>query len=276
VLENRGNHTFVIAAVSLCATLLIVFPAYVMLSTGLKSSETIFASPPQLVPNPVVVGNYPDVLFRSQIGSNLINSAILSLGTAILVLLLAFPAAYSVARHRFRGRRLFMFSLLALQVFAPITLIVGAFKLMATYGLVDSYWGLILMDSAFALPFGVWLLQGYISTIPREIEEAARVDGASGLRLLASVVVPLALPGLATVAMYGFVTAWNEFLFALTLIQRDELKPVTVGLMSFRGLYSTRWDLLMAGATLATIPPLIVFFVISRSMIRGLTGGAVR
>ncbi len=274
-MARLAPRNLLFAVIGILVTLVLIFPAYVMFTTSLKPDQDIFLSPPPLFPRRVELESYRTVVVDSSIPRSLLNSVVISVGTGILVTALAFPAAYGISRYRFKGRRTVLLLLLVMQVFAPIVLIIGAFRVIAGLHLANTYWALIFMDSTFALPFGIWLLASYLESVPHEIEEAGLVDGASHLRVLWSITRPLALPGLGLVAGYGFVTAWNEFLFALTFAGSNDLKPISVGIFQFRGEFQTAWGPMMAASTLAVIPPIAVFFYIQRGMVRGLISGAL-
>ncbi len=276
LIDRLLSRSTLYVIVGILVTLVLIFPAYVMVTTALKPEEDIFLSPPPIVPNRVSPANFAEMWTGSDMPRNILNSVIISVGAAILVTALSLPASYGISRYRFRGRRALLFGLLVMQVFAPITLIIGIFRVMVTLGLANTYLSLIIMNATFGLPFGIWLLVSYLQSVPYEVEEAAMVDGASRIRLLLRVTAPLALPGIAAVTGYGFVTAWNEYLFALTFSGSNDLKPVSVGIFQFRGEFTTQWNYLMAAATVATIPPVVVFFFIQRTMVQGLTAGAIR
>ena len=222
LIDRLLSRSTLYVIVGILVTLVLIFPAYVMVTTALKPEEDIFLSPPPIVPNRVSPANFSEMWTGSDIPRNILNSVIISVGAAILVTVLALPASYGISRYRFRGRRAILFGLLVMQVFAPITLIIGIFRVMVTLGLANTYLSLIIMNATFGLPFGIWLLVSYLQSVPYEVEEAAMVDGASRIRLLLRVTAPLALPGIAAVTGYGFVTAWNEYLFALTFSGSNE------------------------------------------------------
>ncbi|MGH3405057.1 MAG: carbohydrate ABC transporter permease [Streptosporangiaceae bacterium] len=184
---------------------------------------------------------------------------------AVLVALVAMPAAYYTARHRFRGRRLFLLIVLATQILQPTALIVGIYKEFLSFHLLDTVWSLILVNAGFNLAFAVWILSAYFASIPVEIEEAAMVDGSGRLGTLRRVTLPLAMPGVVTALIFTFIAAWNAFVAALTLATSNDVTPLTVRLDSFIGQYTVDWQHLFGASVVATIPVLILFALIERT-----------
>jgi multiple sugar transport system permease protein len=197
-------------------------------------------------------------------------------GATVLVVLVALPAAYYTARHRFRGRGLFLLVVLATQILQPTALIVGIYKEFLSFHLIDTIWALILVNAGFNLAFAVWILNAYFSSIPVEIEEAAMVDGSGRLGTLFRVTLPLGLPGVVTALIFTFIAAWNEFIAALTLTTSSSVTPLTVRLDMFIGQYTVDWQHLFGASVVATIPVLILFALIERRVVGGLTAGSVR
>jgi multiple sugar transport system permease protein len=197
-------------------------------------------------------------------------------GATLLVVLVALPAAYYTARHRFRGRGAFLLVVLATQILQPTALIVGIYKEFLGFGLINTVWSLILVNAGFNLAFAVWILNAYFSSIPVELEEAAMVDGSSRLGTLRHVTMPLALPGVVTALIFTFIAAWNEFIAALTLTTSNDVTPLTVRLDQFIGQYTVDWQHLFGASVVATIPVLILFALIERRIVGGLTAGSIK
>jgi len=197
-------------------------------------------------------------------------------GATVLVVLVALPAAYYTARHRFRGRGLFLLVVLATQILQPTALIVGIYKEFLSFHLIDTVWALILVNAGFNMAFAVWILNAYFSSIPKELEEAAMVDGSGRLGTLVHVTLPLALPGVVTALIFTFIAAWNEFIAALTLTTSSNVTPLTVRLDMFIGQYTVDWQHLFGASVVATIPVLILFAIIERRIVSGLTAGSVK
>jgi multiple sugar transport system permease protein len=185
------------------------------------------------------------------------------------------PAAYAFSRFRFAGRRVLMTQFLVINMFPIVLLIIPLFVLMRNLGLLDTFIGIIAGHSTFAIPFAIWMLTSYMNSIPKEIDDAAFVDGASRLQTIRLVLLPLLMPGLATTAIYIFVTSWNEYLFAM-MLSGDHVRTVTVALQHFIGEFTVQWGLLNAGGTLIAIPVTILFLIVQRRLVSGLTTGAVK
>lgn len=197
-------------------------------------------------------------------------------GSTILVLLVALPAAYYTARHEFRGRTAFMILVLITQMFQPTAMLVGIYREFHQLGLVDTVWSLILVNGGFNLAFAVWILNAYFASIPRELEEAAFLDGNGRMGTLFRITLPLAAPGVVTALIFTFIAAWNEFVVALTLTTSPGNQPLTVALNSFIGQYQVDWQNLFAGSVIATIPVIILFALIEGKVVGGLTAGSVK
>jgi multiple sugar transport system permease protein len=204
------------------------------------------------------------------------SSLVISLVATIIVIVIAIPAAYYSARNNFRGRSLFLLLVLTTQMFSPTSLVVGIFREIVKFNLVDTYLSLILIYSAFNLAFSIWILSSFFKSIPLEIEEAAAIDGCGRLKTLVRVVLPLALPGIVTAFIFTFIAAWNEFVIALTLTSSPEREPLTVGLTSLIGQYQVQWNFLFAGSLIAIVPVVILFISIEKWLVGGLTAGSVK
>ena len=192
------------------------------------------------------------------------------------MLLLAVPAAYYVARNSFRGRTIFLLLVLVTQMFAPTALVVGIFREIVALHLVDTYLALILIYAAFNMAFSIWILTSFFQSIPSDIEEAAWIDGCTRFTTLTKVILPLALPGLVTAFIFTFIAAWNEFVIALTLTSTPAREPLTVGLTSLIGQYEIQWNYLFAGSLIAIVPVVILFALIEKWLVGGLTAGSVK
>ncbi len=252
------------------------FPIFVCLITSLKAPAEIYSMPPTWLPRTVRLGNYIDMFHALPLSRAFLNSSVVSIGSAALALLAALPAGYALARLEFPGRRLFLFFVLGSIMFSPVVIIVALFRLFHTYGLLDTYASLVLTDATFALPFCIWLSTAYIRSIPREMEEAAAVDGAGRLSALWFVVLPAALPAITTVLIFAFIQAWNEFLLANTFMITTRMKPLSVTLYSFVGYRGIEWQFITGAILLAAVPAVTLFLIVQRWLISGLTVGAVK
>lgn len=253
------------------------FPLLWLLSTSLKSSGEINSLAVNLIPEQFAWGNYPQALDRQNLLRSAGNSLFVSVVTMVVTTLVSMPAAYALARFRGKLRAAGTAWILVSQVFPAILLIIPLFIVLRTLQLNDTMFGLILVYVTFTLPFTLWMLQGYVAAIPRDLEEAGSMDGAKRFTVLRLIVFPLLVPGLVATAMFTFVAAWNEFFLALVLIQSPELYTLPLTLRTFIGLEGqTQLGPLAAGAVLATIPSLVIFGLLQRRLTSGSLAGAVK
>lgn len=255
-----------------------VFPFLWLVSTSFKKPDDIFTTKITLLPPHFTWENYQYLLtmknnlFLHWIG----NSVLIALLTTVVGVFLAATAAYAFSRFNFPGKRASLFSFLVTQMFPGAILIVPLYNIMKNLGLLNSFIGLVLAYSTTALPFSVWMLKSYFDSIPYELEEAAKVDGLTVWGTFYRIVMPLALPGIAVTAFFAFITAWNEFMFALTFMSKEELYTIPVGLRTFVFQFRTDWHYVSAGAVLITIPVLIFFVFAQRWLVSGLTAGGTK
>ncbi len=256
--------------------LVLLFPFLVMISTMLKSGPDVYKSPPIWLPTHVEWSNFVAVWTQYDLASYFLASLIIALGATVLNTLLCVPAAYAIARLRFVGRKVAMYLLLMIEMFSPVIVIISLFKVVAGFHMLDTYGALIILDALFTVAFNTWMMNGYFRTIPKDIEEAALIDGCNRVQTMTHIMLPIAVPGLVTVMIYAFIFAWNEFLFALTFISSKDKMPLTIGLYNFVGQYNTQWQYLAMAAFLALLPVLVLFYVIEKRLVAGLAGGAVK
>jgi len=210
-------------------------------------------------------------------GRQLLNSAIISLGTTILGVFLACTAAYAFSRFRFPGQRSGMLIFLVVQMFPATLLIIPLYVILSRLGLLNSALGLILVYATTAIPFCVWMLKGYFDTIPKELEEAALIDGASRLKIFYGIILPLARPAIAVTALFSFMTAWNEYIMAATFLNKETSYTLPVLLKSYVGQHgSTEWGSFAAGAIIVSIPVVALFYALQKNLVAGLTAGGVK
>lgn len=251
-------------------------PYAVMLLTALKPAAELRVSPPRLLPQQWRPQNFWMVLRDPEFQSWLTVSLVVAVASTLLVLVAAVPAAYHTARHRFRGRAAFLFLVLVTQMFAPTALVVGLYREFFELGLINTYTALIAVNAAFNLAFAIWILRAFFASIPREIEEAAAVDGCGRAATLLRVVLPVATPGIVTAGIFAFIAAWNEYIVALTLMTDASMRPLTVGITSYVTAYVQHWDLLFAASVIAIVPVVILFALIEPYLVGGLTAGSVK
>ncbi|MFK4821500.1 carbohydrate ABC transporter permease [Ochrobactrum quorumnocens] len=258
-----------------CIVLFALAPFAWMVLTSLTPTEQLSASGVSLSPSGWSLDNYERLFNKAQFYKNMLDSLVIAVGTVVLGLAVSITAAYALSRFRFIGRKLFMMQFLLINMFPIVLLILPLFILMRKYGILDTYLGLILANSTVAIPFSVWMLTSYVAAIPKSLDEAAMMDGCSRLAALRRVIIPLMMPGIISTGIYIFITAWNEYLYALTLGGRN-VRPVTVAIQTLIGEYQIEWGLLAAGAVVGAMPATILFLLVQKRLIGGLTQGAVK
>jgi multiple sugar transport system permease protein len=251
-------------------------PYVVMVLGSLRSSSDNKATPPSFLPQVWQWSTYTDVLGDERFRSWLWTSMIVAAASTVVVVLVSVPAAYMTARYRFPGRTPFLLLVLVTQMFSPTALVVGLYREFFELNLINTYGALILTNAAFNLAFAVWILHGFFSSIPTEVEEAALLDGTTRWQSLRKIMLPLTLPGLVTATIFTFIAAWNEYVVALTLMIDDSKKPLTVGFRSYVTGYEQNWDQLFAASVIAVVPVVILFAIIEKHLVGGLTAGSVK
>ncbi len=254
---------------------LIVFPFAVMFITAIKPAQEVLR--PTWWPSEVAWRNFIDMWPATNFGPALWNSIYVAVLSTVLALIASVPAAYALNRYRFSGRGLFRQFLLVSQMLSPMVLVIGLFRLVVWLGLLDNVNSVVFVYGAFAVAFTVLMLQSYFATIPRDLEEAAWVEGASAWKALVIVFLPLAIPAITVTAIFSFINAWNEFVIALTMLRRQESYTLPIQIFSLvAGRYTVEWHHVMAATFVATIPVAIVFAWLQRYLVRGLAIGAVK
>jgi multiple sugar transport system permease protein len=254
----------------------VIFPLYWLVKISLTPNQLLYTEGVRLWPSLTTWANYDFVLLRSNFPTFFLNSVLVSLGTAAAVTLLASGAGYAFSRFDFRGRRAIIVLMLLTQMFPLVMLIAPIYRLITPLGLTDSLWGLIVVYTAFNVPFATFLMQSFFEAIPPELEEAAMIDGCTRFQALRRVIVPLTLPGMGATLGFVFTAAWSELLFALMLINNEHKMTFPVGLLTFVSKFSVDWGQMMAAAVLALIPACLFFAFIQRYLVQGLTAGAVK
>lgn len=275
-LTYRNRYKIPVVILTVLLLLLMLFPFFVMLSTMLKPSREIYVRPTYWIPKDFAFDNFVKVWTEYNLLGYFKNSIIVGLGTTALNTVIILPAAYAIARFKFKGRTATLYSLLAMQMFSPVIIIISLFRVFVKLQLLDTLIGLILANTVVTLSFTTWLMFGYFASIPKEIEEAARIDGCTRMGTLFRIMIPIAAPGLVTAMIYTFIFAWNDFLFPLSFINAQKKMPLTLGIYQFVGRWSTQWEMLNVSAFLALIPVLVLFYMIEKQLVAGLAGGAVK
>lgn len=271
------------SAISILRLLVIVLIMFILLAPFLWILIASFRPNMELVrnqtliPQNITLENYVSLFTKSAYWKWVINSFIVSLYTVILSLPLIVAGAYSVYRTQFRGRHVLSFFLLSVYIFPTALLVVPIFKIFNGLSLIDSHLGCALMNTAFAVPFGIWLLQAFLRSLPPELEEAAAVDGISKIRTLFQIIIPQAAPGIIAIAMFAFIVSWTEYLFAMTLLLSNDLHTLPIGLTGIVfGQYRVNWGFAAAGAVGSALPVFILFLIVGRWFIRGISAGAIK
>ncbi len=258
-------------------SMVILFPYILMLITAFKTRPEVFAFPPHWLPESLFWGNFKSLFTQYGFGRSFMNSVIAVGGSTVLSIAIAIPAAYAVARLKFVGRRGVIYILLITQMFSPIVIIVGLFKVIVFYHLLDSLWSLVFTFAAFNLAFNIWMLASFFETIPAAIEEAAWIDGLSRLGSIMRIFVPLAGPGISVAFLFSFVAAWNDLVLALSFLRSSDKFTVTLNIFNLvSGRYTIEWQVVMAGVLIATIPVVWLFGYVQKYFVAGFATGAVK
>lgn len=255
-----------------------LFPLYWMVVTSFKTNRTAYKTPPDFWPNPVTFINYLRLFNEdSTILKFLFNSMVIGFGTVALCLVFGALAGYSLSRFRIPGRQMIMVFIMLSQLFPLAVLLLPLYMRFAGFGLLDTYSSVILAHTGITLPYSIWMLKGFIDTIPMELEEAASIDGCTRIGILWKIIVPVISPGLVTVAVTSFLMSFREFLYALTLTSTEASRPISPGLhVYYNAVMSLRWPNLMAATTVTIIPVVILYVFLQKYIVSGLTGGAVK
>jgi len=253
-----------------------LFPFAWIIITSLKDISETFLIPPSWWPQRLTLQNFVTVWTIQAFGRYFVNSLVVSGVTTALSITLASLAGYGFSRYRLPGGRAMMVAVLTAQMFPGIVLLIPYFTMASRLQMLNTYPVLILAYTSFSLPFCVWMMKGFFDGIPVELDEAATIDGCSALGAFLRVVLPLSLPGVVATAIFSFLVAWNEYLFAVVLATRENMYVVTVGIASNIGQFRIQWNELMAEAVLATVPTIVLYAFLERHLVRGLSAGAVK
>ena len=253
-----------------------MFPLIWIFKMSIITRAELFAAPPTILPRNPTGQEYTQIFSDPAFQQALLNSAIISGVTTVVCLFFGSIAAYAIARLRFRFKSPVMTLILAISFFPAVAIIAPLFLQYSAVGLIDTYWSAIISDVVFALPITVWLLVAFFKELPKDLEEAAKVDGATTIQAFRKVIVPLAAPGVFTTAILTFIFAWNEFLFATTFLFTPDTQPVTVVIPNFASQYTTDYGAQAAAAVVVTVPLVIMVLIFQRRIVSGLTAGAVK
>jgi ABC-type glycerol-3-phosphate transport system permease component len=254
-----------------------LLPYIWILSTALKNFSEVFTIPIRLIPRQMTLENFKAVIYgQMDFGQKFMNSLIVTIATTILSVALSTPCAYALTRFKMRGKRVLLQTILVSQMIPLAVLLIPLYIIIVKLGLLNTFTSLVVANLTFSVPFVVWVLYGFFTGLPISIEESAMIDGCSRFQTLVRIVLPSAAPGLAASSAYTFITAWQEYMFALTFIDSQKKFTLPIALTSYIGQYGTQWGNLMAASLLVTLPVIVLFFGIQTLMVKGLTAGAVK
>ena len=265
-----------IYAILLLMIVVAVFPAIWMISTSIKDVTELFDMPPEIIPDHPTFGNYLKVLGNSKMFRAFFNSAFITACVVLLTLFFSVLAGYGLARYQFKGHGLMKVALLFGQMVPGVVIIIPLYSVFTKLGLLDTHFSMIVADMALTIPMGVIMLSSFFEGVPKELEEAAKIDGTTGFGALFLVVMPSAKPGLISVAIYTFINAWEEFLIAMNLSMSTKTRTLPIAINAFAGEFAVDWGATMAAAALVALPVLALFLLCNRYFVQGLSDGAVK
>ena len=275
-LHKRKNLAFCLIALVIACILM--FPLYWTVITSLKTEQEIFRNPPTFYPHELNTKSYAAQvetgdfnMFRS-----FANSLVISLGAMAIAVVLAVPASYGIAKYRFRGRKMMLLSFLVTQMLPVSVLLTPLFILFKNMHLYNTWGSAILADATIGIPFSILILKNYFASIPKELEEAAYIDGCNKFSAFARILLPIAKPGVMVCAIFSFLYAWGDLAYGMTFILDQQNRPITAGIFNFMGQYGTKWSYLTAFAVVTMIPVLLIFIFLQKYIVGGMTSGAVK
>jgi multiple sugar transport system permease protein len=273
---RRAIERVLVYAVVFAVVGVLFFPIYWMFNTSLAPQDQLYVYPPKILHPNATLGAYTKIFAERPIARWMFNSFVVVLLTGAFSLAISVLAGYSLSRFRVRGAGSLGYVLLASRMLPTTLLVIPLFVFMSQVRLINTLWSVVLANVTFIMPFATWMLKGYFDSIPRELEEAAYIDGTSRMGALWRVTLPLAAPGVAATALYSAILAWDEYLFARTFLNTNSVWTISVGLGSFRGEYITYWNEVMAASLVGTLPIILIFLLLERQLVGGLTAGAVK
>jgi multiple sugar transport system permease protein len=272
-MKEKNVSTYVSLVV---LTSIILFPVFWMISVSLRTNVEVFTLPVRWIPEKITFDSFRTILGNPEFMQLFVNSYFIAFCVTILCLLFASLAGYGFARFSFRGKRFMIIYILVTQMFPMVLLSIPYFLLISNAGLYNTYTALILAYCSFALPFAILMIRDFINTIPRELDDAAKIDGCGLMRTFISIILPPALPGLIATGVYTFILSWNEFLFAVVLTQTPDIRPLPIGIGMLIGEYTTEWNVLAALSFMSSVPLIVIFLFVQKYLLKGLTAGSVK
>ncbi len=276
--NSRSSRTFnaAILAVLCLGAVLSMTPMLYMAGTAFKGQAYIQEIPPRLIPERFTLVNFETAFSARNFGRAFLNSLSVAVTVAALVTTLTAMMAYAFARFEFRGKNVIFYTILAMMMVPAMMLIIPQFMVARSLGLLDSLSGLVLVYTAGAMAFNTFLLRGFFESLPRELEESALMDGANHFTIFTRIIVPLSTPALSTVAVFSFLGAWDEYIWALTVLTDESKRTLPIAIANFRGVHATDWGLIFAASLVAVVPTILIFIFFQRYFVQGLTAGAIK
>ncbi len=274
--KKRIRRALIVHTSLIILTFVILLPVIWMFLTSLKPTAETLSFPPKLLPENPSFQNYLSAWRNMRLGTYFFNSLYVSLMTTFVAVFFGCMGGYALARFRMKGEKLYLMFILMTRMFPAVIFLIPFFIVMRNLQLIDSFTGLIISYTVFALPFSIWLLRGFFRNIPSELEEAARIDGCTRLKAFTKIILPLSAPGIAATAVFCFIMAWNEFMFANSLIMSDSKRMLTVALVASIDDFVVRWNELMAGGLITTLPVIVFYVFMQKYITGGLTEGSVK
>jgi len=271
----RGSATGRYLILGICS-IGVLFPVFWMMTTAIRPSSQLFSVPPRWIPSTITLDGFVNAWSNSPLPQYLVNSMFVVTASTVIAVAFSSFGAYGLSRFEFRGKGSFVTFLLVTQMFPAVMLLVPYFQIISSVGLYNTYPALIVTYVAFSIPFCTWMLWGYMQSIPKELDDAAAMDGCTPFGTFWRVVLPLCLPGIIATAIYSFITGWNEYIYALALMRSENMKTLPIGITALAGNDRLDWNALMATAVIAVIPMTIIFIFFQRHLVSGLSAGAVK
>ena len=273
-----GRKNIMLCVISVIVLCVLLFPLYWTLITSLKTEKEIFQSPPTFYPHVLNTKSYAAQVETGDFNlfQSFANSFVISIGSMLIAVVLAVPASYAIAKYRYRGRKIMLLFFLVTQMLPVSVLLTPMFIMFKGMHVYNSWWSAVLADATIGIPFSVLILKNYFASIPKELEEAAYIDGCTRMGAFMRILVPVAKPGIVVCAVFSFLYAWGDLAYGMTFILDQQKRPITAGIFNFMGQYGTRWSYLSAFAIVTIIPVALIFIFMQKYIIAGMTNGAVK
>ncbi len=274
--QKRIAGTILRYIILICLAMFVLVPILWMVSTAFKTEAETYSPTPIWIPSEISLESFEKFFGIYNFGRMTINSLVSCLGAMIICVVFSCLAGYGVTRFHFKGKKTFMGFLLVTQMFPSVMMVVPFYSVLTTYHMTNTLLGLIIVYAATNIAFSTWMMTSYFKTVPVELDEAARVDGASSFTIFRKIVLPLTVPGIAAVAIFVLINSWNEYMYSSVLVSRDSMKTLTVGIVALNTQNQVHWNDMMAASTMSCLPLLILFLCFQRYFIAGMTSGAVK